>query len=90
MIGRVKAWSDHGYGFISNSSGPDAFLHHTACAESGVRTPIAVGTWIEYDVRVSPHTGKEQAFNLRLLSDEEAAKEAAWDKAQPSAPSDRE
>jgi CspA family cold shock protein len=48
--GTVKWFSDaKGYGFISQTDGPDVFVHHSNIAGEGFRT-LAEGQEVEFEI----------------------------------------
>ena len=52
--GTVKWFNDaKGFGFITQESGPDVFVHHTAIASEGFRT-LAEGEKVRFDVVNGP------------------------------------
>ena len=63
--GTVKWFNDaKGFGFISQESGEDVFVHHTAIQAQGFRT-LAEGQKVEFDVTKGPKG--LQAANVRPL-----------------------
>ena len=61
--GTVKWFNDaKGFGFISQESGEDVFVHHTAIQAQGFRT-LAEGQKVEFDVVKGPKG--LQAANVR-------------------------
>jgi CspA family cold shock protein len=61
--GTVKWFNDaKGYGFISQESGDDVFVHHTAISMDGFRT-LKEGDKVEFDVVRGPKG--LQAANVR-------------------------
>jgi CspA family cold shock protein len=69
-----------GYGFLAPTDGsPDTFCHLNEWKLSGLdETKFREGTWVAWDSRPSSRSDKPEAVDLRLLSDEEKAQEAAW------------
>jgi cold shock protein len=62
-IGTVKWFNDaKGFGFISQESGEDVFVHHTAINMDGFRT-LKEGERVEFDVAQGPKG--LQAANVR-------------------------
>jgi cold shock protein len=62
-IGTVKWFNDaKGFGFISQESGEDVFVHHTAINMDGFRT-LKEGERVEFDVTQGPKG--LQAANVR-------------------------
>jgi cold shock protein len=62
-IGTVKWFNDaKGFGFISQESGEDVFVHHTAINMDGFRT-LKEGERVEFDVSQGPKG--LQAANVR-------------------------
>jgi CspA family cold shock protein len=54
MQGTVKWFNDaKGYGFISQETGEDVFVHYTAIREEGFRT-LAEGEKVEFEVQQGP------------------------------------
>jgi CspA family cold shock protein len=61
--GTVKWFNDQkGYGFISQESGPDVFVHFSAIQGEGFKT-LAEGQTVEFDVTQGPKGA--QASNVR-------------------------
>lgn len=61
--GTVKWFNDQkGYGFISQESGPDVFVHFSAIQGEGFKT-LAEGQSVEFDVTQGPKGA--QASNVR-------------------------
>jgi CspA family cold shock protein len=53
-VGTVKWFNDaKGFGFISQESGDDVFVHHTAITMDGFRT-LKEGEQVEFDVVCGP------------------------------------
>ncbi len=62
-VGTVKWFNDaKGFGFISQESGDDVFVHHTAITMDGFRT-LKEGEQVEFDVARGPKG--LQAANVR-------------------------
>ena len=54
MQGTVKWFNDaKGYGFISQETGEDVFVHYTAITMEGFRS-LAVGERVEFEVQRGP------------------------------------
>ena len=54
MTGTVKWFNNtKGYGFISQPTGADVFVHYSAISEKGYRT-LREGEHVEFDVKVGP------------------------------------
>ncbi len=61
--GTVKWFNDQkGYGFVSQESGPDVFVHFSAIQMEGFKT-LAEGQEVEFDVVDGPKGA--QAANVR-------------------------
>lgn len=61
--GTVKWFNNEkGFGFISQTSGPDVFVHHTAIQGQGYRS-LEEGQQVEFDVQEGPKG--LQAANVR-------------------------
>ena len=53
-VGTVKWFSNQkGYGFITQESGPDVFVHHSAIQGEGYKT-LEEGQKVEFDVEDGP------------------------------------
>ena len=64
--GKVKWFNDQkGFGFITQDSGPDVFVHHTSIQGEGFKT-LAEGEEVEFDVTQGPKGPK--AENVRRVS----------------------
>src|SRR5207302_4575316 len=65
-VGVVKWFNaEKGYGFISQESGPDVFVHFSAIQESGYRS-LNENDKVEFDVSQGPKG--PQAGNVRRIS----------------------
>lgn len=63
--GKVKWFNDaKGFGFITQDSGDDVFVHHTAIQSDGFRT-LAEGQEVEFDVQKGPKG--LSAVNVRIV-----------------------
>ncbi len=61
--GTVKWFNDQkGYGFISQESGPDVFVHYSAIQAQGFKT-LSEGQAVEFEVTQGPKG--PQAANVR-------------------------
>lgn len=65
----TKAGRENDFGFISRDGHPDLFVHRKQlhCPESS----LAEGKAVSFQVGANPRNGKEEALDLRLLSDED-------------------
>jgi CspA family cold shock protein len=64
-VGVVKWFNaEKGYGFISQESGPDVFVHFSAIQETGYRS-LAENDKVEFDVSAGPKG--PQAGNVRRV-----------------------
>lgn len=64
--GTVKWFNDEkGFGFITQDSGPDLFVHHTAIDAGGFRS-LAEGERVQFDQAQGPKG--PQATNVRRLT----------------------
>lgn len=64
--GTVKWFNDSkGFGFITQESGPDLFVHHTSILSDGYRS-LAEGEQVSFDQAPGPKG--PQATNVRRLS----------------------
>ncbi len=67
--GTVKWFNNtKGYGFISQPSGADVFVHYSAIKENGYRT-LREGEQVEFDVKIGPRG--PQAENVVKLESEQ-------------------
>jgi len=65
-IGTVKWFnSEKGFGFISQESGPDVFVHHTAIAGTGFKN-LEENDKVEFEVTTGPKG--LNASNVRKVS----------------------
>ena len=65
-VGVVKWFNaEKGFGFISQESGPDVFVHFSAIQETGYRS-LNVNDKVEFDVSDGPKG--PQAGNVRRVS----------------------
>jgi len=64
-VGVVKFFNaEKGYGFISQESGPDVFVHFSNIQASGYRT-LEAGQTVEFDV--APGRKGDEAQNVRVV-----------------------
>jgi cold shock protein len=64
--GTVKWFNDaKGFGFISQESGPDLFVHHTAIVSEGFRS-LSEGARVTFDASNGPRG--PQATNVRVVA----------------------
>lgn len=69
--GTVKWFNNtKGYGFISQPSGADVFVHYSAIQENGYRT-LREGEQVEFDVKMGPR-GPQAENVVRLNSSQNA------------------
>ncbi len=69
--GTVKWFNNtKGYGFISQQSGADVFVHYSSIQEKGYKT-LREGEQVEFDVKVGPR-GPQAENVVRLEGQEEA------------------
>jgi len=66
--GKVK-WFDnkHGFGFITQESGPDVFVHHTAILGTGFKT-LNEGEEVVFDVVAGEKGPKAQNVQRQQLN----------------------
>jgi cold shock protein len=65
--GTVKWFNNtKGYGFISQNSGADVFVHYSAIREKGYKT-LREGELVEFDIKMGPR-GPQAENVLRLDS----------------------
>ena len=70
--GTVKWFNNtKGYGFISQPSGADVFVHYSAIQEKGYRT-LREGEQVEFDVKAGPR-GPQAENVVKLEGQQEAA-----------------
>ena len=70
--GTVKWFNNtKGYGFISQDSGADVFVHYSAIQEKGYRS-LREGEQVEFDVKVGPR-GPQAENVVKLEGQQEAA-----------------
>ncbi len=69
VCGTVKWFNNtKGYGFISQGSGADVFVHYSAIQEKGYRT-LREGEQVEFDVKQGPRGPQaENVFKLESSS----------------------
>ncbi len=71
LNGKVKWFNNtKGYGFISQDSGADVFVHYSAIQVKGYKT-LREGESVEFDVRMGPRG--PQAENVTRLEGAEEA-----------------
>lgn len=66
-IGKIKTWSDKGWGFATNDTGPDVFVHISEVDSEFDDVPI--GTLVEYEIGKSKRTGRDQAMRVTILKE---------------------
>ena len=65
--GVVKWWNrDKGYGFVTTDGGGDVFCHVSELKTVG-RSELETGERVSFTRQQSPHTGREQAAEVRLI-----------------------
>ena len=65
ITGTVKWFNNtKGYGFTSQTSGTDVFVHYSAISEKGYRT-LREGESVEFDVKMGPR-GPQAEHVVRL------------------------
>jgi len=68
MRGTVRNWHDDaGYGFFRGDGGDDTFAHVSQLPK-GVGC-LAVGQLVEYDIGISPRTGRDMAVRIPLVAE---------------------
>jgi cold shock protein len=68
--GTVKWFNNtKGYGFISQQTGADVFVHYSAICEKGYRT-LREGEQVEFDIKMGPRG--PQAENVVRLEEQKA------------------
>jgi cold shock protein len=68
--GTVKWFNNtKGYGFISQQTGADVFVHYSAIRENGYRT-LREGEQVEFDIKMGPRG--PQAENVVRLEEQKA------------------
>ncbi len=68
QTGKVKWFNNtKGYGFITQGSGADVFVHYSAIQQQGFKT-LREGEEVEFDVRMGPRG--PQAENVTRLQAE--------------------
>jgi cold shock protein len=68
--GTVKWFNNtKGYGFISQQTGADVFVHYSAIREKGYRT-LREGEQVEFDIKMGPRG--PQAENVVRLEEQKA------------------
>jgi cold shock protein len=67
IMGTVKWFNNtKGYGFISQPTGADVFVHYSSIEEKGYRT-LREGEQVQFDVKVGPR-GPQAEHVMRLDS----------------------
>ena len=75
ITGTVKWFNNtKGYGFISQDSGADVFVHYSAIREKGYRT-LREGESVEFDVKMGPRG--PQAENVARVDSQQARQREA-------------
>jgi cold shock protein len=70
ITGTVKWFNNtKGYGFISQPTGSDVFVHYSSIQEKGYRT-LREGEQVEFDVKLGPR-GPQAEHVIRLESAKE-------------------
>jgi len=72
ITGTVKWFNNtKGYGFISQPTGADVFVHYSSIQEKGYRT-LREGEQVEFDVKLGPR-GPQAEHVVRLEQSQEQA-----------------
>ncbi len=72
ITGTVKWFNNtKGYGFISQSTGADVFVHYSSIQEKGYRT-LREGEHVEFDVKTGPR-GPQAENVVRIEQADQAA-----------------
>ena len=75
IIGAVKWFNNtKGYGFISQQSGADVFVHYSSIREKGYKT-LREGESVEFDIKMGPRG--PQAENVVRLEMQQHAQASA-------------
>jgi len=75
IIGTVKWFNNtKGYGFISQDSGADVFVHYSAIREKGYKT-LREGESVEFDIKMGPRG--PQAENVTRVESQQAQQRQA-------------
>jgi len=75
ITGTVKWFNNtKGYGFISQDSGADVFVHYSAIREKGYKT-LREGESVEFDIKMGPRG--PQAENVTRVESQQAQQRQA-------------
>jgi len=75
ITGTVKWFNNtKGYGFISQDSGADVFVHYSAIREKGYKT-LREGEPVEFDVKMGPRG--PQAENVTRAESQQTQRQAS-------------
>jgi len=75
ITGTVKWFNNtKGYGFISQHSGADVFVHYSAIREKGYKT-LREGETVEFDIKMGPRG--PQAENVTRLESQQVQQATA-------------
>ena len=75
IIGTVKWFNNtKGYGFISQNSGADVFVHYSSIREKGYKT-LREGEPVEFDIKMGPRG--PQAENVIRMEGQQQAQASA-------------
>ena len=69
MQGKIKFWTERGFGFIGGDDGNDYFIHADTLQETGLQAgQLEPGDRVSFNTRWSRHTRRIEACDVKPLA----------------------